>query len=278
MGSGKSMRIGIVAPASRFRRETAEQASAFVSVLRPDLELYFHPQCFEIHNHFAGTDASRLAAFVQLANDPGFDAIWFARGGYGSNRIAHQAVAALKPRARDKAYLGYSDMGYMLAALYKAGFPDVAHGPMPTDIGRRGGKATVERGLSWLVHRCADCLEPHVKAGQKRAAFNITVLGTMLGTVLEPDLSGHVLMLEDVGELAYRTDRALSQIVGQASLRHVAGIRLGRISAIPDNDPPFGEKPEQIAKFWCRRAGIPYLGPADIGHDTANKVVPFGDG
>ena len=270
------MRIGVVAPASRFAQETADMAAAFVNIVRPDIELYFHPQCFETHNHFAGTDAARLAAFVQLANDPGFDAIWFARGGYGSNRIAHEAVAHLKPRARDKAYLGYSDMGYMLAALYKAGFPHVAHGPMPTDIRRRGGKATVARSLSWLVHRCADCLEPHVKPGQERAAFNITVFGTMLGTNLEPDLSGHVLMLEDTGEFAYRTDRAISQIVGQARLRRIAGIRMGRVGAIPPNDPDFGEKPEQIARFWCRKVGIAYLGSADIGHDAANKVVPFG--
>ena len=31
-----------------------------------------------------------------------------------------------------------------------------------------------------------------------------------------------------------------------------------------------------IARFWCERYGIPYLGRADIGHDSANKVVPFG--
>ena len=270
------MRIGIVAPASRFSRETADRVTAFVAVLRPDIELYFHPQCFEIHNHFAGTDASRLAAFVQLANDPGFDAIWFARGGYGSNRIAHEAVGALNARARDKTYLGYSDIGYMLAALYKAGFPHVAHGPMPQDIRRRGGKTTVERSLSWLVHRCADCLEPHVKAGVPTVAFNITVLGTMLGTVLEPKLDGHVLMLEDVGEFAYRTDRAMFQLVSQPAFRRLKGIRMGRVGAIPANDPPFGVKPEQIARFWCEKAGIPYLGAADIGHDAHNKVVPFG--
>jgi muramoyltetrapeptide carboxypeptidase len=29
-------------------------------------------------------------------------------------------------------------------------------------------------------------------------------------------------------------------------------------------------------RFWCERAGIPWLGRADIGHDSANKVVPFG--
>jgi muramoyltetrapeptide carboxypeptidase len=56
----------------------------------------------------------------------------------------------------------------------------------------------------------------------------------------------------------------------------VAGIRLGRCSAIPSNDPEFGRTEDEIARDWCARSGIPYLGRADIGHDAGNKVVPFG--
>jgi muramoyltetrapeptide carboxypeptidase len=56
----------------------------------------------------------------------------------------------------------------------------------------------------------------------------------------------------------------------------VAGIRLGRVSDVPPNDPAFGEDEEQVARLWCRKAGIAFLGRADIGHDSANKVVPFG--
>ena len=41
-------------------------------------------------------------------------------------------------------------------------------------------------------------------------------------------------------------------------------------------DPPFGEDEEAVVRLWCERAGIPYLGRADIGHDSANKLVPFG--
>ena len=33
---------------------------------------------------------------------------------------------------------------------------------------------------------------------------------------------------------------------------------------------------EEVARFWCERSGIPYLGRADIGHDADNKIVPFG--
>jgi muramoyltetrapeptide carboxypeptidase len=45
---------------------------------------------------------------------------------------------------------------------------------------------------------------------------------------------------------------------------------------VPDNDPDFGASEEEVFLYWCARAGIPYLGRADIGHDAGNKVVPFG--
>ena len=32
---------------------------------------------------------------------------------------------------------------------------------------------------------------------------------------------------------------------------------------------------EEIARYWCERSGIAWLGRADIGHDADNKVVPF---
>ena len=65
-------------------------------------------------------------------------------------------------------------------------------------------------------------------------------------------------------------------ISSSAAIRNVAGIRLGRCTLVPDNDPDFGESEEEVVRFWCDRAGIPYLGNADIGHDSDNKVVPFG--
>jgi len=33
---------------------------------------------------------------------------------------------------------------------------------------------------------------------------------------------------------------------------------------------------EEVARFWCERSGIAFLGEADIGHDGDNRVVPFG--
>ena len=277
MGAG-GIKIGIVAPASRLEPGLAERTIALSRALYPNRppELHFHPQCFLSSGHFAGDDETRARAFLEVANDPSIDALWFARGGYGSGRLAERVLAGLTPAAARKIYLGYSDVGALMAALYTRGFAGLAHGPMPADLKREGGEAAVRRALAYLVERAPSALEPTVSDDRPTAAFNITVLSHLIGTPWQPDLRGHVLMLEDVSEHMYRIDRSLWHITANPAMRGVAGIRLGRCSAIPPNEPDFGQTPEQVIRHWCTVSGIPYLGAADIGHDIENKVVPWG--
>lgn len=270
-------RIMVVAPAARIDPSLAERVVALAEAHVADrAELVFHPQCFLSSGHFAGTDAERAHAFAAAAEDPEVDAVWCARGGYGSARIAERVVPKLGDAARGKRYLGYSDVAFLFAGLYASGLGGLAHGPMPSDLNRDGGAAAVLRALAWLIDRDPGTLEPSIGAERPTAAFNITVLSHLLGTPLEPDLSGHVLMLEDVDEHMYRIDRALFHITSQPSVRQVAGIRLGRVSRVPPNEPAFGLTEEDVVRHWCDVSGIPYLGRADIGHDVANKIVPFG--
>lgn len=273
----QGFRIGVVAPSGRFEPATAERVSALAAATFPEVELVIHPQCFLAQGHFAGGDAARVEALVETANDESLDAVWFARGGHGACRVAEAAIARLGPAARAKAWMGYSDAGFLLAGLRRAGFERVAHGPMPQDLAREGGEAAVSRALAWLVRRDPAALEPSLADDPRpAAAFNLVVLGHLLGTPLEPDLSGHVLMLEEVSEYTYRTDRALFHLTSTPSMRRIAGLRLGRFSDVPANDPDFGLDDEQVARHWCERSGVPWLGRADIGHDAANRVVPFG--
>jgi muramoyltetrapeptide carboxypeptidase len=279
MGEGK-IKIGVVAPGSRVDPTVAEKVTALAARLYPSAppEIRFHPQCFAVAGHFAGDDETRAKAFLEVANDPDMDALWFARGGYGACRIAERVIAGLEASARGKIYLGYSDAGMLFAGLYKAGFPGIVHGPMASDINRSGGAAAVARALAYLIDRSADALEPSLSARAPTAAFNITVLCHLMGTPFEPDLAGHVLMLEELGEQMYRIDRSFFHLTSNPNIRRVAGIRLGRCSDIPPNEPAFGAGEEQVVEHWCRLAGIPYLGRADIGHDVENKVVPYGRG
>ncbi len=268
-----------MAPGSRIDAALAARVTRLASELfRGRVELVFHPQCFLSSGHFAGDDETRAAAFLEFANDPGVDAVWIARGGYGACRILSRVLDALAPAAMGKTYLGYSDAGSLLGAIYGRGATAVAHGPMPADILRAGGETAVARSLAWLVERAPASLETSVKGTELTAAFNLTILAHLMGTPYEPDLAHHVIMLEDVSEHLYRIDRALFQVTSNLGIRKAAGLKLGRMSDIPPNDPPFGRTPEEILRHWCERSGIAYRGMADIGHDIDNKVVPFGAG
>src|SRR6266571_3020697 len=237
--TNKKRKIGVVAPGSRMSSQVAARVQALVATLYPDRtpEIHFHPQCLASHGHFAGDDATRARAFLEIANDESYDAVWCARGGYGSCRVAEAVMRGLTQPARRKAYLGYSDAGTLLAGLYRAGFEAVAHGPVAEDILRDRGESAAARALAWLVDAAPETLEPTVGRAQKTAAFNMTI---------------HV------------------------QIRRVAGIMLGRCNKIPPNEPDFGMTEEEVARYWCRRSGIPWLGRADIGHDIDNKIVPFG--
>jgi muramoyltetrapeptide carboxypeptidase len=276
--TNKKRKIGVVAPGSRMSSQVAARVQALAATLYPDRtpEIRFHPQCLASHGHFAGDDATRAQAFLEIANDESYDAVWYARGGYGSCRVAKAILNGLREPARRKSYLGYSDAGMLFAGLYCAGFTGVAHGPVAEDILRDGGEAAAARALAWLVDAAPETLEPTVGRVQKTAAFNLTILSHLLGTPLQPDLAGHVLMLEEVGEAMYRIDRSLFHVTSNPQIRQVAGIMLGRCSWIPPNEPDFGMTEEEVARYWCGRSGIPWLGRADIGHDVDNKIVPFG--
>ena len=268
------MRIAIVAPARPLDPLVAARVRAFAAIAFPAVDLVIHPQCYAGDGHFAGPDAQRADAFVEVANDPAIDAVWFARGGYGSNRILAGAMPRLGQVARAKRYCGYSDLGFLLGALYAARIGRVAHGPMASDINREGGDAAVARSLAWLTGDSRG-REPGL-GDRPAAAFNLAILQALIGTPWLPDLTDHVLCVEEVSEPLYRIDREMFQMAHAVQLKGLAGVRLGAISDVQPNDPPWAETTGTMISRWCREMGVPYLGRARIGHVADNWVVPFG--
>jgi muramoyltetrapeptide carboxypeptidase len=266
------VRVAVCAPSTPITREDAERVMALAAAEFPHVALEIHPQCFETEGHFAGGDARRAEVLADCANDPSFDAVWFARGGYGACRVAEDALASFGHVAESKTWLGYSDAGYLLGAFYRERIGKPVHAPMVADIRREGGEAAIRRTLAYLSGDEGG-MEPSLDH-HPTVAFNLMTLSMLCGTRLMPGLAGHVVMVEEVSEYLYAVDRLFFHLT--AHLGGIAGLRLGRVSEVPENDRPFGQDAEAIARHWCERHAIRYLGRADIGHDAANKIVPFG--
>jgi muramoyltetrapeptide carboxypeptidase len=283
-GRGQVLRIAVVAPSNMLGADVPAKVQALASARygAQAPEIIFHQQCFMSSGHFAGPDKAREDALVDVANDPRVDAVWCARGGYGANRIAARAIARMGPNARNKPFLGYSDAGFLLAGLLAKGIGRPVHAPMPADINRSGGDATVARSLDWLMRGQPPRLEYFDEAQAGRAgdaryvAFNLIVFSQLVGTSLQPDLTDRVLMLEETDEPLYRIDRSLFHVTSVPGVRRCTGLMLGRCDPVKPNSLAFGDDEDAIVRHWCAASGIPYLGRADIGHDADNKVVPFG--
>ena len=68
----------------------------------------------------------------------------------------------------------------------------------------------------------------------------------------------------------------LFQLGHATQLKGIAGLKLGQVTDVQANDPPFAETPEQMVTRWAAVMGVPYLGRAEVGHFRDNRVVPFG--
>src|SRR3546814_12663810 len=93
----------------------------------------------------------------------------------------------LNRAAHGKSYMGYSDAGTLLAALYARGIGRQFHGTMPVDIVREGGEAAVARALRWLVDPDDESLDARVRATATPVAdFNLTTLSHPMGSPVLP--------------------------------------------------------------------------------------------
>lgn len=272
-------RIAVIGTSNPLNPERAEQVIQVAGGIYPhgSLEIVFHPQCFMRDGHFAGSDAVRSEAFLEMANDPAFDAIWFARGGYGAGRLLERVIPNLNNAARQKSYMGYSDATATLAALYAWGIGRPVWGPMPVDVGRKEvGPAIIEQALRFLVDNDQSYIDPAVKETKAPIiAGNLTVWCGIMGTKWEPQVAGHVLFLEDVGEALYRIDRMMFQLTARQKMLKLAGIRVGHFTDT-ENDTDFGMTLDEVMAFWSKRSGIPILGSSMMGHVATNRIIPFG--
>ena len=174
-----------------------------------------------------------------------------------SNRIAEAAVARMNVSARAKTYVGFSDCGYLLAALYRAGIGQSVHGSMPVSARSEGGREAIRRVLRWFGGDTSG-VEPSLDGSTPAAAFNLITLAMIAGTPMMPDLTGHVVMVEEVSEHIYAIDRLffhlaalLPRVAGPASRRHYRRPgKLCRIRPERGGDRPLLVRPGGYPLSW----------------------------
>jgi muramoyltetrapeptide carboxypeptidase len=272
-------RVAVVAPAGPLDREVFE---AGLQILGKRYDVAWDPSLLSRTRYLAGDDARRSHELATALADPAVRGVVAARGGYGSMRI----LPSVWPRGNGdradgssvKALVGFSDITALHCALQAGGRASV-HGPVVTQLGTQPA-AIVERFFAILEDAVAP---PPPLAGTPMVGGlvegpllggNLSILTRLIGTPWLPDLTGAVLLLEDVGERPYRIDRMWTHLRLAGVFERVAGLALGDFTDCEDPDGGFTLR--DVLYGLVRETGLPCVGYLPIGHDAINVPVALG--
>jgi len=273
--------VGIIAPASGFRRDEFEAGCA--ELRRLGYEPFFLSSIFERDGYFAGSLRRRVDEFHEMFANPKVKAVLCARGGYGCNyllpHLDHDLI-----RRNPKVFAGCSDVTALLTYLCDAIGMVVFHGPMVAgDFARPGGidesswlnaVARGESGTSSGSRR----IRPLVPGNTEGMLYGgcLSLLCASLGTPYEIHTQGTILFIEDRAERPYRIDRMLMQLKLAGKFEGVRGIVLGEMLGCEEP----GATDLSLEQVITRTLGdlqVPIAFGLKSGHVSSGALtLPFG--
>ncbi len=242
--------------------------------------------------YLAGNDHDRKQALIKAWHNPQCKAIICIRGGYGSARLLEnwhwgetfgncdRSLITEQPSPANslKWMVGFSDITSLLWSLAKTGISSL-HAPVVTTLAQEP-EWSIKRLFNYLEGASVPSLQGKGWGGGKVKGIllpaNLTVATHLLGTNLQPSLTGVILALEDVTEYPYRIDRMLTQWRLMEAFKQIKGIALGRFSRC---EAPEGLSSWTISEVLLDRLGdlnIPIVSDLPFGHDGTNAALPVG--
>ncbi|MCI0411701.1 LD-carboxypeptidase [bacterium] len=207
-------RVQIVIPASPVRPDFFEPGTE--ALRRLGLDVHFGSDVYRKLRYLAGSDEERRAELLQALKDSQVDAIFFARGGYGSSRLLTDVreFQDLTP----KILLGCSDITSLHLYFQRMHNWIVFHGPMASGDFARGHvhadsfeKALQQTGPYELAPESIEVLIPGKTEGILSGGC-LALLEAAVGTPWEPDWNNTILFLEDFAAKPYQIDRMLTHL------------------------------------------------------------------
>ena len=278
-GDGSLRRIGVVTSGFAVRPDALDAGLA--ALRRMGLTPVEGSGARARLGYLAGPDAARAADVQAVLDDPGIDAVWFARGGYGTARLLDRIDLSAFAK-RPKLLLGYSDVTALFAAVLNRTRAVCLHAPMVAELGRKGAfHAPSLRAMlagKDVARRVApkDVLVPGRAAG-RLVGGNLTVLSHLLGTPTALDTGGAILFLEEVGEEAYRLDRLLDHLRRAGTLAKARGVLVGHL-LVPKTARAFppDRRVDEVLRDHLLPLGVPVVTGFPAGHGDGKWTIPLG--
>lgn len=273
----KGDEIKIVSSARKISNDDLEGAIKFLK------ENGFNPSLgsnlFKSHNQFAGSDQERLDDLQNAMDDPQLKAIWMARGGYGTHRIISK-LDLTQFMKHPKWVIGYSDVTVLHCFLNRNGFASL-HATMPINFKNQSMESFTKTLSTIKGSSPSYTIATHPKNIQGQAkgkvlGGNLSILYSLTGSEILPNLRNAILFFEDLDEYLYHIDRMMMNLELSGVLNSISGVLIGGLSNMNDNAIPYGKSADEIVYEHLSKLGIPICFGFPAGHQKENLPLIFG--
>lgn len=263
--------IRVVAPAGPVNHEDLD---AGLALLRSrGYEVYEGRHVRRDSGYLAGTDDERLDDLQEAFDDPDVDALWFARGGFGTGRLLPRL--RIPAPAHPKLLVGFSDATALFSWALRHGGFQLLYAPSVQELARPG---VCHLDSLWDALKGRPTPVPGVGPDQSAGPAEVvggclSLLVTTCGTPWRPRTQGRFLFLEDVGEKMYRLDRMLTHLAQANWFENLTGVLLGSFTGMGDGEGP------ALVEARIRElvpAGNPVITGIPAGHRVGKRPLPLG--
>lgn len=273
----KGDKIGIIAPSVGLNNKDLTPAlNYFKNIgLKPILSNNLNKN----YRYMAGSDKERAENVNKLFKDKSIKALFCLRGGAGATRMLNLLDYDLIKQNK-KPIFGLSDSTAIQNALITKTNNPCYTGFLPLyDIDENGINQTLDKSLQNTLfdnHQTivsGDCLKKGECKG-KIIGGCLSVLTYLCGTEYFPNLSGKILLLEDIGEKTYKIDLMLNQLKQQKNFNKLKGIIIGQFHNCIISDQEDGTI-EDCIKDFTKDLNIPIITNFAYGHVKERYIVPL---
>lgn len=276
----KDSTIGIVSPAGKIDSETIHFAEKYLHSM--GYKVAIGANATNSFHQYAGNDEHRASDLQLMLNRSDVDAIFCARGGYGTIRIIDK-IDFTHFLENPKWIIGFSDITVLHACLQnKLGVASI-HGPMPKNFPDKSKDDDDMQSLFNILHGELPQykFKPHLlnRNGEAEGILiggNLSLIYAMRATHLDAEPHGKILFIEDLSEYLYHLDRMMQNLKMSGFLRQLSGLVVGQFTDMKDNDVEYGQDAYEIILDAVREYDYPVIFGFPAGHANINLPMVFG--
>ncbi|MCF7823472.1 MAG: LD-carboxypeptidase [Candidatus Marinimicrobia bacterium] len=282
--------IAVISPSSAPKPEKLKRGIEYLKSM--GFKIKEGPNLWGKHKYLSGHGPEQLSDLHWAFSDDEVDLIFCSRGGYGTPRylddIDYELIAQ-----HPKFFVGYSDITALQNALgIETGLVSISGAMVAVEMAGENGIDPYTESSLWKLLRepmsgqilqnpediPAKILSPGKGEGPIVGGC-LSLFNNLMGTPYFPDVSGGIMILEDIGENVQHLDRMLSQFK-MAGFFHgenrINGLMLGQFIDTWEEANEDDFELEELVHDIIGEVDYPIITNVAYGHNMRKMPIPLG--